>query len=46
MVLLRFANHASRPIHPRERYDTLFNAVGGDPLIAPGGRFLPPGPGS
>ena len=37
VVLIRFADHASRTLPPVSDYDKLFNAVGGDPVAAPTG---------
>lgn len=37
VILCRFPNHGDWTMRPREEYDTLFNKVGGDPVIAPYG---------
>ena len=33
-ILLRFSNHATRPLPSVANYNTLMNAVGGDPVLA------------
>lgn len=37
VVLMKFADHADRDLPSRQDFDTLFNAVGGDPNLAPTG---------
>ncbi len=37
VILMRFANHTARPLPSNSDMDTLFNAVGGDPTLAPTG---------
>jgi M6 family metalloprotease-like protein len=37
VVMVRFSNHVSRPLPSAADMDVLFNAVGGDPSIAPTG---------
>jgi M6 family metalloprotease-like protein len=39
VVLIRFADHASRNLPPVSDYETLFNTIGGDPVIAPTGSL-------
>jgi M6 family metalloprotease-like protein len=37
VVLMRFTNHAGRTLPTRADVDVIFNAVGGDPVLAPTG---------
>ncbi|MFN8641614.1 MAG: M6 family metalloprotease domain-containing protein [Candidatus Binatia bacterium] len=37
VVLMRFSDHLSRPVPSPATVDTIFNAVGGDPIVAPTG---------
>jgi M6 family metalloprotease-like protein len=37
VVLVRFSDHTTRPLPSRANVDTLFNALGGDPTLAPTG---------
>jgi len=37
VVLMRFANRATRPVPSASQVDVLMNAVGGDPVLAPTG---------
>ncbi len=37
VILIRFANHTARTIPSPGDFDTIFNAVGGDPVLAPTG---------
>ena len=39
VVLIRFADHNSRPLPSQADIDTLMNAVGGDPALAPAGSL-------
>jgi len=37
VILMRFSNHLSRPLPSNGNMDVIFNAVGGDPTLAPTG---------
>ncbi len=37
VIMMRFADHLTRPLPSNADIDTLFNAVGGDPVLAPTG---------
>lgn len=37
VVLMRFSDHLTRPVPTQATVDTIFNAVGGDPIAAPTG---------
>lgn len=37
VIMLRFFDHAGRPLPDDDDFDVLFNAVGGDPVLAPSG---------
>jgi hypothetical protein len=37
VILMRFSNHAGRTLPSNTDFNTLFNGVGGDPLLAPTG---------
>lgn len=37
VVLVRFKDHANRPMPPRQDYDVLFNSRSKDPVICPTG---------
>ena len=39
VVLVRFSNHTTRSLPSRADVDVLFNAVGGDPVLAPTGSI-------
>lgn len=39
VVMIRFADHAGRNLPSVAQVDTLFNAIGGDPVIAPTGSI-------
>ncbi len=39
VIMMRFANHTNRTLPSNSDMDTLFNAVGGDPVLAPTGSI-------
>jgi len=39
VILMRFADHVDRPLPSNADFDAFFNAVGGDPVLAPTGSI-------